>query len=154
MTRVLRPEAVLLVGIQATGKSTFVRERLYDTHVRINLDMVRTRNRERLLLEACLEGAQSFVVDNTNVSREQRARYIEAARASDFRIVGFYFQSAIDAALERNARRPEGDRVPEAGVRGTHARLELPSMDEGFDELHYVAQQRGGFRVEAWGDEV
>jgi len=36
-------EAVIFVGLQAAGKSTFYRERFFDTHVRINLDMLRTR---------------------------------------------------------------------------------------------------------------
>jgi tRNA(His) 5'-end guanylyltransferase len=31
-------EAVILAGIQAAGKSTFCRERFFDSHVRINLD--------------------------------------------------------------------------------------------------------------------
>ena len=35
-------EAVLFVGLQASGKSTFYRERFFRTHVRINLDMLKT----------------------------------------------------------------------------------------------------------------
>ena len=56
-------EAVILIGIQGSGKSTFYRERFFDTHVRISLDLLRTRHREALLLRACLEGKQRFVVD-------------------------------------------------------------------------------------------
>ena len=55
-------EAVIFVGIQASGKSTFYKERFFDTHVRLNLDMLRTRHREKLLLRACLEGKQPFVL--------------------------------------------------------------------------------------------
>jgi len=46
-------EAVLLIGIQASGKTTFYRERFFDTHIRISLDMLRTRERERVLMNAC-----------------------------------------------------------------------------------------------------
>ena len=148
------PEAVLLIGVQASGKSVFARERLFDSHVRINLDMLRTRNREALLLEACLAAGQSFVIDNTNPSRQERARYIEPARAKGFTVVGYYFQSEIAAALRRNAERQETARVPDAGVRGTHARLELPDPGEGFDRLFYVLMTPEGFRVEEWRDEV
>jgi predicted kinase len=45
-------EAVIFVGIQGTGKSTFYKERFFDTHVRINLDMLKTRHREKLLVQA------------------------------------------------------------------------------------------------------
>ena len=79
-----RPEAVIFTGVQAAGKSTFYRERFFETHVRINMDMLRTRRRERLLLDACLAGRQPFVVDNTNVLAAERARYIEPARAAGF----------------------------------------------------------------------
>ncbi len=39
-------EAVMFSGIQATGKSTFFQQRFFNTHVRINLDMLKTRNRD------------------------------------------------------------------------------------------------------------
>jgi len=61
-----RPEMILLIGLQGSGKSTFYREYFFATHVRINLDMLRTRHRETLLLDACLTGGIPFVVDNTN----------------------------------------------------------------------------------------
>ena len=69
-------EAVILIGIQGAGKSTFYRERFFDTHVRVSLDMLKTRHRERALLEACLATGQPLVVDNTNVTAAERARYI------------------------------------------------------------------------------
>jgi predicted kinase len=40
-------EAVIFVGIQASGKSTFYCQRFFATHMRISLDMLRTRRRER-----------------------------------------------------------------------------------------------------------
>ena len=43
-------EAVILVGIQAAGKSTFYRERFFGSYVQISLDLLRTRHRERSLL--------------------------------------------------------------------------------------------------------
>ena len=49
-------EAVILIGIQASGKSSFYKERFFDTHVRINLDMLKTKHRQRVLLDACLAG--------------------------------------------------------------------------------------------------
>ena len=47
---------VLFIGLQASGKSSFYRERFFGTHVRVNLDMLKTRNRESLLVTACLQG--------------------------------------------------------------------------------------------------
>jgi len=86
-------QAVLFCGIQATGKSTFFRERFFRTHVRISMDMLRTRYRENLLTRALLEAKQPFVVDNTNPSVEERAAYIALARAAKFQVVGYYCRS-------------------------------------------------------------
>jgi predicted kinase len=148
-------EAVIFIGIQATGKSSFYLERFWRTHVRINMDMLRTRHREALLLRACVEGKQPFVVDNTNPSASERARYIAPARAAGFLITGYYFRSSIGEALKRNALRADGERVLERGILGTHKRLQLPARSEGFDELFYVTLNADGrFEVEEWSDEV
>ena len=85
-------EAVIFIGIQGSGKSSFFRERFFETHVRINLDMLRTRRREELLVAACLKGGQSFVIDNTNTLPSDRARYVQRARAAGFRTSGLLFR--------------------------------------------------------------
>ena len=147
-------EAVIFVGIQATGKSTFYRERFFDTHVRINLDMLRTRRRERLLLEACIAGAQPFVVDNTNPTRAERARYVAPARAAGFRVVGYYFDVDPREALRRNHLRAGSRVVPPAGLFGTLKRLERPTRAEGFDLLYRATTDEAGtLTVEEWGGE-
>ena len=148
-------ECVIFIGIQASGKSTFCRDRFFRTHVRVNLDMLKTRHRESRLVQTCIETRQPFVVDNTNPTIEDRRRYINLARAASFRVVGYYFESRIDSAIERNAARGEEEQVPHEGIRGTHARLELPTKAEGFDALRYVRiMPSNGFMVEEWNDEV
>ena len=148
-------EAVIFCGIQASGKSTFYRERFFDTHVRINLDMLKTRHRERLLLGACLEVQQRFVADNTNPTAEERRRYIEAARAAPFRIVGYYFETRPREAIGRNHQRPHRESVPVVGILGTYKRLEVPRKEEGFGELYRVQIGRGGgFVVDEMTDQL
>ena len=148
-------EAVIFIGLQGAGKSTFYKERFFDTHLRISLDMLKTRHREKLLLMTCVETGQRFVVDNTNPTRAERAVYLRAAKDAGFRVVGYYFQSRVEDCRRRNEQRPAGRQVPLRGLLGTAGRMELPSPDEGFDELHYVRiEEGGGFVVEGWQDEV
>jgi len=81
-------EAVIFIGIQASGKSSFYRERFFNTHVRINLDMLKTAHRQQVLLDACLASKQPFVIDNTNATIAKRSMFISAAKAAGFRVVG------------------------------------------------------------------
>src|SRR5690349_16230612 len=113
-------EAVIFIGIQASGKSTFFTRCFSQTNIRLNMDMLHTRHREAILLKACLEAKQPFVIDNTNPGVEERARYILPAKENRFRVVVYYFQSNIADALQRNALRPDQERVPEKGIRAAY----------------------------------
>ena len=144
-------ELILFMGIQATGKSTFYRQRFFRTHIRINLDMLRTRRREKLLVDACIAGMTKFVVDNTNLSREDRSRFIQPAKAAGFRVVGYFFDSKVADALRRNATRLPGECVPDIAIPSSSNRLQIPKIEEGFDELHFVwIMQNDQFNVEKW----
>lgn len=147
-------EAVVFIGLQGAGKSSFYKERFFATHLRLSLDLLKTRHRERRLLQVCIETQQRFVVDNTNPTQAERRVYIRAAREAGFRVIGYYFQSRVEDCMRRNEQRPAAERVPLRGLLGTAGRMELPSREEGFDELHYVRiDETCGFVVEGWRDE-
>lgn len=143
-------EGIIFIGIQASGKSTFFQRFFFKSHVRLSLDMLKTRHRESIMLEACIHAKQSFVIDNTNPTRNDRARYIEKLRENKFKIKGYYFQSKIDECLARNISREGTEQIPDVGVKGTYNKLEKPSYDEGFDELYYVSLKGHEFVVQAW----
>jgi predicted kinase len=147
-------EAVIFVGIQGSGKTTFYKERFFETHLRVSRDMLKTRQRQNVILSACLAAKQPFVVDDTNATKARRAELIAAARAAGFKVVGFYFRTSLGNAIRRNRQRPPGQIVPAAGVGGTFKRLEPPSRPEGFDELHVVEIAADGrFAVTDWEGE-
>ena len=131
-------EAVIFIGIQGAGKSTFYRNRFLDTHIRINLDMLKTRHREKIILHACLEAKQRFVVDNTNPTVEDRSRYIIPGKAKNFQIVAYYFQSNLEDCKQRNSQRPPKKVIPLAGLLATHKKLVVPTLEEGFDAIYSV----------------
>ncbi len=131
-------EAVIFVGIQASGKSTFYRERFFDTHVRINLDMLRTRQREQILFAACLQAQQPFVIDNTNPLPADRARYIEPARAAGFHVVAYFFETTLKDAIRRNDQRSGKRKIPVPAIAGAIRKIQPPTIGEGFDEVFTV----------------
>lgn len=133
-----RMEVVLFVGVQGCGKTSFYAAELIHTHLRISRDLVRTKHRERRLFETCLDLQQPFVLDNTNPTREVRAPWIGLARARGFPVVAYWFDVPLADALARNALREGVLRIPDAGVKMTHARLGPPQLDEGFEAVHRV----------------
>src|SRR5688572_3126184 len=139
-------EAIVLCGLQGAGKTTLYRDRWLETHVRISMDLLRTRSREAALLELCLSTRQPFVVDNTNPTVADRARYVAPARAAGFKVVGYLVDASPGEALAGNAQRSR--RVPEGGVVATARRFIRPAPEEGFDELWHAVAVDGAFRVE------
>jgi predicted kinase len=138
MKKGVHMEAIVFIGIQASGKSTFYKEWFFKTHMRISLDMLKTRTRENILLEACIAAKQPFVVDNTNPTIEDRRKYIEKAKENRFKIIGYFFQTTSSEAAARNKDRSGKEVVPLAAIYGTNKKLQLPSYEEGFEEIYYV----------------
>jgi predicted kinase len=142
-------EAIVLCGVQASGKTTLYRDRFLATHVRISMDLLRTRAREAAFLALCLETRQPFVVDNTNPTPADRARYLAPARAAGFRVVGYLVEVDAAEAFARNAERRAAARIPPGNVAATARRFVRPVPEEGFDELwHATAAPGGGWRIE------
>jgi predicted kinase len=130
-------EAVILIGVQGAGKSSFYRERFAETHAHISLDTLRARPREAALMAECVARGKPFVVDNTNVLRSERARYIELAKRAGYHVAGYYFATNLRAAIARNKKRG-AQAVPIPGLIATFKRMEPPTLEEGFDSLRLV----------------
>jgi hypothetical protein len=151
-------EIVILIGLQASGKTTFYRQVLAGTHEHVSKDNfpnARKRQRRQLrLIDEALAAGHDVAVDNTNPSPQQWQPLIEIARGRGARVVGYWFPVDAPGSLERNAARDPGARVPDVGMYATLKRLRRPSVSDGFDELYAVRfDGRGGFDVRPMGEE-
>ena len=147
-------ELIIFIGIPATGKSSYYKKYFYDSHIRINLDMLKTRHREALLIKACFDAKQALVVDNNNLTKELRKVYIDIAKGNKCSVKGYYFKSSIKSSLQFNETRENG-KVPEVAICSAHKKLELPKIEEGFDELYYVSHDKeGNFETEIYDNEI
>ncbi len=147
-------ELILFIGIQATGKSSFYKEHFFNSHVRISLDLLNTRNKQQQFMNTCFGLQTAFVVDNTNLTVEVRKAFLEQAKANKYQIKGYYFQSKLADSLARNEKRHGKERIPEIGIKGAYKKLELPTFEEGFDEINYVELNKGTFVVSDWTNEI
>ena len=141
---------VIMMGIQGSGKSTFYRTYLAQDYVRVNLDTLKTRHQEKQLVDKCLAKGKSFAVDNTNPTKADRQRYIPKAKAEGYRVVGYFMESKLLECIERNDRRRGKAKVPHIAIAATSNKLEMPSYEEGFDELYFVKNDGQTMTVERW----
>jgi predicted kinase len=125
-------------GLQGSGKTTFYNRNLATTHLRISMDMLKTRRREQAILEACLKIGQRCVVDNTNPTPAERAPYIGAAHARHFKVIAYYFAIPATLCLERNAAREGKAHIIDKGIWATSAKLSAPRHEEGFVRIYWV----------------
>ncbi len=133
-------ELIIFCGLQGAGKSSFYLKHFADTHLRVNLDMLRTRRREQAITDACFSVGQRLVIDNTNVSKAERQRYLIPGVEAHFRPIAYFFDVPFDTCVQRNGKRSGRARIKEAGLGAMRAKLEPPSYDEGFAEIFFVGE--------------
>jgi predicted kinase len=135
-------ECVILIGLPASGKSTFYRERFAATHDHVSKDVMRhnrrPQRRQEQLIAAALGEGRSVVVDNTNPAAAVRAPLIALAHANGAEVVGYFFRTEAVDALRRNRAREGRQRVPDVAIFATRKKLEPPTCEEGFDRLFEV----------------
>jgi predicted kinase len=155
-------ELAILIGLPASGKSTFCRERLAATHEVVSKDALprsaSKETRQRALVSAALRAGRSVAIDNVNATRETRAWLIQEAQAAGARVIGYFFETPAKDCLERNRGREGPARVPAVAIHAAAKRLERPQADEGWDALFRVRpctdNEGSRFTVEPIGDPV
>ncbi len=145
---------VVLVGIAASGKTTFAAKHFAPTEV-ISSDEFRALIADdpsaqgatddafdllHRLLEMRLRRGRLTVVDATNVEDWARAELLRTAKRHRRPAVAIVLDVPIDVALERNARRA-APRPPPSALRRQHRWLaeSLPALNrEGFAAVHVL----------------
>jgi predicted kinase len=131
-------EAVIFIGLQGAGKTTYFLNQFAATHEHVSRDIQQTAEREMAIIRDCLRSGRSFVVDNTNATRAVRASYIRLAKEAGFRVIACFFDTPVRTAIGRNNHRKDKKPIPVPAILRTAARLEPPSLDEGINEIRTV----------------
>lgn len=144
-------ELIILVGLQASGKSSFYRRRFAGTHLHLSKDLMprgaRDKGERQLAqVESALAGGTSVVLDDTNPRASDRTALVAMAHRHGARAVAYFFPPKVSDSIRRNAARTPS--VPKVAIFTTLKRLEPPGPGEGFDEIFEVRlAQDGGFSV-------
>lgn len=137
-------EMILFAGLPGCGKSTYYKEHFFNTHLRISNDLLKTKNRSARLLDFCFETKMSFVVDNTNTTKEVRSKIIQACdeaavkQKESIKKICYYFECDSKICLERNENRTGKDKVPKQAIFSKAKEFEIPELEEGFDEMYII----------------
>ena len=141
----------ILIGIQASGKTTFCHEYFNGFDI-VSLDLVKTRKKEERNIAEVIKIGKNLVIDNTNPTIVERKKYINIAHNNEYKVVGIYFRSSIDECLKRNSERENN--ISLKGILSTAKKLEQPSYAENFDELYYVKIENNKFIISKWNEEL
>lgn len=152
-------ELIILIGLQASGKSTFYHNYFAATHDHVSKDLLgsnKNPNRRQLqLIESALRAKHSVVVDNTNATFEVRKPLIELGHLYGATITGYYFEPELKQSLERNKQRSGKAKVPDVAIYATIKKLEPPTYAEGFDKLYVVrAAANTLFEINEWSGDT
>ncbi|MFD3534755.1 AAA family ATPase [Streptomyces sp. NPDC058664] len=146
-------DVAVLVGLQASGKSTFYGQLLAGRYALVSKDLFpraarRKQERQMRLVEAELAEGRSVAVDNTNPSSDEWRPLVSAAHVHGATVTAYWFPPDIAGSQRRNATRQGRERVPDVGILATFTRLRRPTPGDGFDAVYEVRfDGRGGFLV-------
>lgn len=142
---------LIFTGIPASGKTSFYNQYFKNDYKHINLDTLKTRYQETLAIQEGFKHKENLVIDNTNITKEERQKYISAGKENNYKIIGYYFKSSINECIERNEKRE--NKIPRTAVANKFNHLELPDFNEGFDELYYVSIEDNEFKTKQWNSD-
>jgi predicted kinase len=134
-------EAVIFVGLQGSGKTTYFNKHFAHTHAHISRDVQKTVEREMSSVRECLQIRRSFVLDDTNATRLTRANYIREAKAAGFKIIAYFFDTPVRTSIGRNNYRKDKKPIPVPAILRAAKGLQPPSTDEGIDEIVIITPE-------------
>ena len=145
-------EAIIFIGIPASGKSTFYRVNFLNSHYLISNDLLNTKNEEWEMIDFCLETNKNMVIDNTNYSKETRLAYINKFKHHNYNVIGYFFEVDVNRSIKWNNEREKSKIIPDVAIRTINAKIEKPKISEGYDKLYHIVYIRNKLIVKDYVD--
>ena len=140
----IKPEVIMMVGVQGSGKSTVACEWLAKAHpsyVVLSNDKLGGRDKTLTALRANLKSGNSCVIDNTHVDVEARRKFLDIAKEFKIPVRAFVMTTSFDHSKHNNIFREiidtskEHSKIGEALMHQYKNKYQQPTKDEGFTEV-------------------
>lgn len=139
-----KPEMILMIGFPGSGKSTFSKKYIVQHNYEyINQDTLKTFPKCIDALEKALLANKSAVVDNTNLTRDVRKKYIDIAKKYKVKYRCFNFLTPIKICIHNSYFRNYQTNgvnpiIPSIVYNTMNKKYEKPEKDEGFYEINEI----------------
>jgi len=154
-------EIILLVGLPASGKSTYISKMkgkyiivsndLYVEKIAKKLNLTYTEafdkiNRDDVLsntrkeFDKAIKKNKSVIVDNTNMNVKERS-YFTKSTSEDYKRIAIIFKISDSELRKRLDKRGKetGKIIPDEVIEKMKARYDPPTTKEGFDEIKTIS---------------
>lgn len=140
----------IMTGIAGSGKSTWILENKSPSSIVISKDVIRKElwdkedeyfdNEKEVKtlfytqLENALENYNTIYIDGVNLTVKSRRRILSRI-PQNVKKISVFVDVNLETALKQNSNRTGRARVPEEVIEFHYRILQVPTLDEGFEEL-------------------
>lgn len=140
-----KTEVIIVMGPPGSGKSTYIKEHFADRTVIDLFDFQENRFTEDEIMESyikcrdalvqAIKDGKSVVLEHTLLKRKRRPMYIKAIRSVTDAPIHVY---AMNPSLEKVKSYSKKEKSSVGLYKYYLELLELPTKDEGFDEIYII----------------
>jgi bifunctional polynucleotide phosphatase/kinase len=133
---------IINVGLPGCGKS-YVTEKYLNDFVDINQDVLKTSSKCIDMTKNTINAKKNLVIDNTNMTDNERKKYIDLAKNSNYKIMCFQFTTNAELCKHNNCYRnfiSNGSIkvVPDIVYNMMKKKYVEPNITEGFDLIQKI----------------
>eukprot|EP01080_Neovahlkampfia_damariscottae_P005881 gene5881-9709_t len=131
-------EMIIMVGVPASGKSTFSKKFAKFGYEVVNRDTLKTVQKCEKVAREALENGKSVVVDNTNPGVSARAGFIAIAKEKRIPVRCFHINTDIELVKHLNLFRERTKnvrRIPDVAYNMFKKNFKKPDFEEGIQEI-------------------
>lgn len=147
-----KPQLVVMVGLQGSGKSFYAKEN-YKNYEILSSDTIREQilgdkeydpndnnkvfDRLYTLMQSNLLTSRDVVIDATNITRKSRKNMFDRIKNIDCEVTAIVMATPVDICITRKATREK--KVPQEHIRRYYKSFEFPQKFEGFHNIEIIS---------------